>query len=81
MLEREPLTETLRILRGLLIGIRDGEFAEGPEQSARVVALVDACIGKATDLELQAGVADPVARLRAAGSNIYALRAALGQRQ
>lgn len=81
MLDRENLSETLRILRGLLIGVRDGEFVDGPEQSARIVTIVDACIAKAHALEVEAGVADPVVRLRAAGSNVRALRAALGVQQ
>lgn len=77
MLDREPLSEVLRIVRGVLVGMQAGDFAQGPEQGQRVISLVGECIARAEALELEAGVADPVTRLRSAGGNVLALRAAL----
>jgi hypothetical protein len=77
MLNEEPVSRRLKIMAGWVRGMRDGTLPSNERTAANMEALLGECAAEVERMELETGAADVPTRLRAAGSNVFALKAAL----
>lgn len=77
MLNEETVSRRLRIMAGWVRGMRDGSFPSTDRTTQNMVTMLGECAGEVEQMEVELGTADVPAKLRAAGSNVVALKAAL----
>lgn len=77
MLNEEPVSKRLTILKGWCAGIRSGEFTLDERRARTMETMLGECIGDVERLEIATGEAPVTTQLRAAGRNVVALKAVL----
>jgi len=77
MLNEEPVSKRLLILKGWCAGVRTGAFELDEQRAKTMENMLGECAIDAERLEIATGEATVPQQLRAAGRNVVALKAVL----